>query len=152
LRKPYAYVVFRKVWAMTYEFLVFAWPVVAVSSIVLAVMSHVGIDAYVNAALSPITSFVLDLPEELGITLFLGIFRKELTLIMLNSALGTADVSTVLTSAQLLVLVVFTVLYIPCIATISTLWKEGGWKVALASVALNTSVAVVIAGIIAHVL
>lgn len=57
-----------------------------------------------------------------------------------------------LTSAQLLVLVVFTVLYIPCIATISTLWKEGGWKVALASVALNTSVAVVIAGIIAHVL
>ena len=71
---------------------------------------------------------------------------------MLESALGTANVASVLSPAQLLVLVVFTVLYIPCIATISTLWKEGGWKVAAASVALNTTVALVVAGTIAHVL
>lgn len=152
LRRPYAGIVLRKVWAMTYEFLAFAWPVIAISSIVLAVMAHAGVDAYVNAALSPVTAFVLDLPENLGITLFLGIFRKELTLIMLESALGTANVASVLSPAQLLVLVVFTVLYIPCIATISTLWKEGGWKVAAASVALNTAVALVVAGTIAHVL
>jgi len=50
------------------------------------------------------------------------------------------------------VLVVFTVLYIPCIATISTLWKEGGWKVAFYSIALNTAVALLVAGSLAHVL
>jgi ferrous iron transport protein B len=92
---------------------------------------------------------VLRLPSELGITLFLGIFRKELTLIMLNQALGTPDVSLVLSPEQILVLVVFTVLYIPCVATITTLWKEGGAKVALLSVALNTSVALVVAGLVA---
>ena len=69
---------------------------------------------------------------------------------MLSQAFGGADISTILSKGQILVLVVFTVLYIPCIATISTLWKEGGWKVALYSIALNTTVALVIAGGIAH--
>jgi len=48
------------------------------------------------------------------------------------------------------VLVVFTVLYIPCVATISTLWKEGGWKIALYSIGLNTAVALLVAGGLAH--
>jgi len=152
LRKPYLHVVMRKVWVRIQEFLLFAWPVIAISSIALAVFSYVGIDDVINRALSPITTFILDLPSDLGITLFLGIFRKELTLIMLNSALNTTDVSTVLSSAQLLVLVVFTVLYIPCVATISTLWKEGGLKVALLSIALNTSIALVVAGSLAFLL
>jgi len=152
LRKPYLHVVMRKVWIRIQEFLLFAWPVIAISSIALAVFSYVGIDEVINRVLSPITTFILDLPSELGITLFLGIFRKELTLIMLNSALNTTDVSTVLSSAQLLVLVVFTVLYIPCVATISTLWKEGGWKVALLSIALNTTIALAVAGSLAFLL
>lgn len=152
LRKPYFHIVAGKVWARLLEFLMFAWPVIAISSIALAVFSYVGIDSIINGILSPVTRVVLDLPEELGITLFLGIFRKELTLIMLNSALNTLDVSTVLSADQLLVLVIFTVLYIPCIATISTLWKEGGPKVALLSVALNTSIALVVAGTVAFLL
>ncbi|HPS94606.1 MAG TPA: nucleoside recognition domain-containing protein, partial [Deltaproteobacteria bacterium] len=85
------------------------------------------------------------------ITLFLGIFRKELTLLMLNQALGTVNIAAVMSHVQILVLVVFTVLYIPCIATISTLWKEGGWKIALYSIALNTTVALVVAGGIAQI-
>src|SRR5208337_2634025 len=97
----------------------------------------VGMDKPVNAVLSPITSGILNLPDQTGITLFLGIFRKELTLLMLNQALHTSDVSSVLSHGQILVLVVFTVLYIPCVATISTLWKEGGWKIALYSMLLN---------------
>ncbi|HQI01391.1 MAG TPA: ferrous iron transport protein B [Deltaproteobacteria bacterium] len=152
LRRPYLRIVAKKVWIRTYEFLAFAWPVIAVSSIVLAFMSHAGIDGVVNAVFSPITSGILDLPRELGITLFFGIFRKELTLIMLSSALSTLNIASVLTPNQILVLVVFTVLYIPCIATVSTLWKEGGWKVALASVALNTTVAIAVSGMLARLL
>ncbi|MFY9397114.1 MAG: ferrous iron transport protein B [Desulfomonilia bacterium] len=149
LRRPYPYIVFRKVWARILEFLLFAWPVIAISSIALAVFAVVGIDDVINRFLSPITELVLRLPSDLGITLFLGIFRKELTLIMLNQALGVTDVSLALSAGQILVLVVFTVLYIPCVATITTLWKEGGAKVALFSVALNTSVALVAAGLVA---
>jgi ferrous iron transport protein B len=152
LRRPYLHLVANKVWWRLREFLVFAWPVIAISSLALAFVNYVGIDRVINGLLAPITSGILKLPDQTGITLFLGIFRKELTLLMLNQALGTTDVGTVLTHAQILVLVVFTVLYIPCIATISTLWKEGGWKVALYSIALNTIVALVIAGGLAHIL
>ncbi|HRT44600.1 MAG: ferrous iron transport protein B [Desulfomonilia bacterium] len=149
LRRPYLHIVSRKVWVRILEFLLFAWPIIAVSSIALAVFSFIGIDGAINRLFSPVTEIILRLPSELGITLFLGIFRKELTLIMLNSALDTADVSLVLSSEQILVLVVFTVLYIPCIATITTLWKEGGAKVALLSIVLNTSVALAVAGAVA---
>jgi len=149
LRRPYLHIVSRKVWVRILEFLLFAWPIIAVSSIALAVFSFIGIDGAINRLFSPVTEIILQLPSELGITLFLGIFRKELTLIMLNSALDTADVSLVLSSEQILVLVVFTVLYIPCIATITTLWKEGGAKVALLSIVLNTSVALAVAGAVA---
>ena len=149
LRRPYLHIVSRKVWVRILEFLLFAWPIIAVSSIALAVFSFIGIDGAINRLFSPVTEIILRLPSELGITLFLGIFRKELTLIMLNSALDTADVSLVLSPEQILVLVVFTVLYIPCIATITTLWKEGGAKVALLSIVLNTSVALAVAGAVA---
>lgn len=149
LRRPYLHIVSRKVWVRILEFLLFAWPIIAVSSIALAVFSFIGIDGAINRLFSPVTEIILQLPSELGITLFLGIFRKELTLIMLNSALDTADVSLVLSPEQILVLVVFTVLYIPCIATITTLWKEGGAKVALLSIVLNTSVALAVAGAVA---
>ncbi|HPI92554.1 MAG TPA: ferrous iron transport protein B [Deltaproteobacteria bacterium] len=152
LRRPYPSLVARKVWWRLNEFLTFAWPVIVISSLVLAFLSHAGIDRVIDHVLGPITAGILNLPESTGITLFLGIFRKELTLLMLNQALGTGDVSLILSSAQILVLVVFTVLYIPCIATISTLWKEGGWKVALYSVVLNTTIALLVAGGLAHLL
>ncbi|HWR68671.1 MAG TPA: nucleoside recognition domain-containing protein, partial [Desulfomonilia bacterium] len=152
LRRPYPGLVAKKVWWRLKEFLAFAWPVIVVSSLALAFISHAGIDRMINGLLAPVTTVLLNLPEATGITLFLGIFRKELTLLMLNQALGSGDVSAILTPDQILVLVVFTVLYIPCIATISTLWKEGGWKVAFYSIALNTAVALLVAGSLAHVL
>jgi ferrous iron transport protein B len=149
LRIPPVRIILKKVWLRLYEFLAFAWIVIIISSLVLEFLSYMGIDRTVNGVLAPLTSGILRLPPEVGITLFLGIFRKELTLIMLAQALGTAEISSLLSPAQILVLVVFTVLYVPCIATLSTLWKEGGWKLAAGSALLNTGVAVVIAGAIA---
>ncbi|MGC9324779.1 MAG: ferrous iron transport protein B [Desulfomonilia bacterium] len=152
LRRPYLNLVANKVWWRLREFLEFAWPVIAASSLVLAFLSYVGVDTVINSFLAPLTSSILKLPDETGITLFLGIFRKELTLLMLNQSLQTSDIATILSAGQILVLVVFTVLYIPCVATITMLWKEGGWKIALYSMGLNTAVALIVAGGIAHML
>ncbi|MGD0277953.1 MAG: ferrous iron transport protein B [Smithella sp.] len=150
LRRPYLRIIGKKVWMRLYEFLTFAWPVIAVSSIVLSFLSYAGIDKLINNILAPLTSGILNLPPQTGITIFLGVFRKELTILMLNAALGTANISAVLTHCQILVLVVFTVLYVPCVATISALWKEGGWRIALSSIALNTVVSLVVAGAVAY--
>lgn len=152
LRRPYWSIVASKVWWRLREFVVFAWPVIVIASVAMSIFAHMGAERAVNLALSPLTTVVLKLPEATGITLFLGLFRKELTLVMLNQAFQTADISAVLSHAQILVLVVFATLYIPCIATLSTLWKEGGWKIMAASAALNTGVALLVAGGLAHLL
>ncbi|MBN2297527.1 MAG: ferrous iron transport protein B [Deltaproteobacteria bacterium] len=151
LRRPYLHLVANKVWWRLREFLFFAWPVIVVSSVALSIISYIGVDRIIDTFLSPVTSTILNLPEQTGITLFLGIFRKELTLLMLNQSLGTTNIASILSNVQIFVLVVFTVLYIPCVATISTLWKEGGWKIALYSIILNTSVAIIVAGSIAQI-
>ena len=151
LRRPYPAILVKKVWLRLHEFLAFGWPVLVVASLALSLLSLLGIDDAINWALSPLTELVLDLPRETGMPLFLGIFRKELALVMLSAALGTEDVSTVLTQQQILVLVVFTAIYIPCVAALAALVKEGGWKTCLGSAALNLVTALVVAGALAHV-
>lgn len=150
LRRPYWGILSKKIWYRLREFVVVAWPVLLVSSVVMSAMTYVGVDAPINNFLAPLTTTVLKLPVIVGIALFLGILRKELTLIMLGAALGVADPGTILTHGQILSLVLFCMFYIPCVATLTTLAKEGGWKLATTSAALNFSVAVLIAGAVAH--
>lgn len=152
VRRPYLSVLTKKVWYRIGEFIIFAWPVIVLSSIVLSFMDHWGANTIINSLLSPLTEHILGLPPALGILLFLGIFRKELSLVMLYQVLGTEDVSPILSSSQLWVFTVFIVFYIPCIATISTTIKEAGYRLAIISILLNTLVAILIAGGFALVL
>ena len=146
LRRPYPKTVARKVWMRLREFVVVAWPVLIVSSLAFSMVSFLGLDAAINRALSPLTVSWLNLPLAVGIPLFLGLFRKELTLVMLGVALGTDAIGTVLSQEQILVLVIFTMLYVPCVATIAVLWREGGWRTAAASSMLNLAVSITVAG------
>lgn len=146
LRPPYPGMVARKVWMRLREFVVVAWPVLIVSSLALSLVSFLGMDGAINRALSPLTAVWLGLPVAVGIPLFLGLFRKELTLLMLGAALGTDAIGTLLSPLQILVLVIFTMLYVPCVATIAALWREGGWRTALASSLLNLAVSILVAG------
>ncbi|HQZ18638.1 MAG TPA: ferrous iron transport protein B [Vicinamibacteria bacterium] len=152
LRQPYPKIVVRKVWLRLREFVVVAWPVLIVSSLVLSLLSYAGTDAAINHFLAPLTTSVLHLPAAVGIPLFLGLFRKELTLVMLGAALGTDAIGTVLSNGQILVLVVFTMLYVPCVATLAAQWREGGWRTAAASALLNLGVSIAVAGVVARLI
>jgi len=151
LRRPYPAIIIRKVWIRLREFLVVAWPVIAVSSTLLTLLTFYGADAYINRALKPLTTWVMGLPEQTGIPIFYGVFRKELALAMLTTAFGTTDLGTVLDRGQLLVLTVFSVLYIPCVATLTTLWREGGGRTCLVSAGLSFCVALAAAGLLARI-
>jgi Fe2+ transport system protein B len=85
----------------------------------------------INEGLAPLTS-LLGLPAAVGTTLIFGIMRKELSLVMLNEALGTTQFHTVLTQTQLLTFTVFVLFYIPCASTIAALSREIGWRGAAA--------------------
>jgi len=147
LRIPRISILIKKVWFRASEFFLFAWPVIIGSSIVLALLDYWKVSIIINKLFKPLTYYILGLPEELSITLFLGIFRKELSLLMLREALGVENISQVLSNSQMWVLTVFITFYIPCIATISSITKEGGYKVASISILLNLSVAILLSGI-----
>jgi ferrous iron transport protein B len=144
LRVPFIKTLSKKVGYRMVDFLIFAWPVIVASSIILSLMDNYGLSTLINHLFAPLTSFILGLPEDLGISLFLGIFRKELSLVMLYQALGTENVVEILSAHQIWILVVFITFYIPCIATISTTYKEAGIKLTLLSIFLNFSVALIL--------
>jgi ferrous iron transport protein B len=147
-RVPVPRLVLQKVWFRIRQFVVGAWPILIVASVVLGAIEYAGISAHLNAALSPLTVSLLGLPEAVGVTLFFGLLRKELSLLMLFQALGTENVAAVMTPAQILGFTLFVTFYVPCVSTIATLVREIGWKWTGVSVALNTGIAVVAAGLV----
>ncbi len=128
------------------SFINFAWPILIVGSIILSFLQYLGVDKLINSVLSPIVFNVLGLPKELGTTLIFGILRKELSLIMMLQALGVnaENILSVISPQQIVVFTVFLTLFIPCVSTISMLWREIGKKIALLSAGLNIAVALVI--------
>ncbi|MGB2908242.1 MAG: ferrous iron transport protein B [Candidatus Aminicenantaceae bacterium] len=147
LKAPSLPNILRRTFFQFRYFVQFAWPILIIGSMVLAVLQFLKFDLIVNLVLSPIVQGVLGLPKDLGVTLVFGFLRKELSLIMMLQALGVSyqDLMTILTREQLVVFVVFINFFVPCLSTVAILWKEIGRKEAMISMALNTSVALLIA-------
>lgn len=126
-RMPTLRTVTAKAWFRIREFVFEAWPILIVGSAVLALLNYYSITPFLDQLFRPFT-YLLGIPEEVGTPLIFGIFRKELSLIMLAQAFGTSQFATVLTPDQIISYTVFVVFYIPCLATMVTIKNELGWK------------------------
>lgn len=135
----------RKIWFRLREFIVIAWPLLIVGSVLLSVLEFLNLSAPINGSLSPFTSGLLGLPEEVGIPLIFGILRKELTIIMLVQALGTSDFGAVMTAGQMMVFTVFSLFYIPCLAALGMLRATIGNRGMLFTLFFNTAIGTVMA-------
>jgi len=135
----------RKIWFRLREFIVIAWPLLIVGSVILSVLEHLHLAGPINGILSPFTSGLLGLPQEVGITLIFGILRKELTIIMLVQALGTSDFAAVMTAGQMMVFTVFSLFYIPCLATLGMLRATIGTRGMLFTLFFNTAIGALMA-------
>ncbi len=149
-RRPTLKSVMQKAWFRIREFIVEAWPILIVGSLVLSILNHLNIARFLNALVRPI-SWVLGLPNEVGVPLIFGILRKELSLVMLRQALGVTDFGAVLSSVQMMTFAVFVVFYIPCLATLVVLRKELGTK-STVIIALMTVVIAIVAALFARVI
>ena len=69
--------------------------------------------------MSPVTVGWLGLPAAAGVVLIFGVLRKELTLILLASLMGTSDFSMIMTPVQMFVFAFVVMIYVPCISTIA---------------------------------
>jgi len=130
-RLPHLKTVLKQTWFRLAEFIKIAFPLIIVGSLAIKLAEVFVLLELVATMLSPVTVVWLGLPAITGITLIFGVLRKELTLIMLATLLGTTNFSKVLTPDQMVVFTLMTMFYIPCIATIAALVREFGWKKAL---------------------
>jgi ferrous iron transport protein B len=142
---PSSRAVANKIWFRLREFIIIAWPLLILGSIILSLLEYFQLSGAINRMLSPFTSGLLGLPEEVSITLIFGILRKELTIIMLIQALGTSDFASVMTSGQMMIFTVFTLFYIPCLATLAILRSVIGTRGMIFTLAFTTAVATLIA-------
>ncbi|MFZ5453463.1 MAG: ferrous iron transport protein B [Thermodesulfobacteriota bacterium] len=142
-RRPTWDNVLRKSWYSLKDFIVVAWPILIIGSVVLSILKYYGLDVHINEALMPLTA-LLGLPLEVGTTLIFGIMRKELSLIMLNEALGTTNITAVLSHVQLLTFTIFVLFYVPCASTIAALSREVGWKQAGLAVVVSLGLALML--------
>ncbi len=143
-RIPTLRTVMQKSWFRVREFIVEAWPLLIVGSIVLSAANYFNLAVYIDGLVRPIT-WLLGLPSETGVPLIFGILRKELSLVMLGQALGSMNFSTVLTSVQMLTFTVFVMFYIPCLATLGALRKELGTRAMFLITGLTVIIALVTA-------
>ncbi len=146
-KTPHLKTIIYQTWDALKEFIFIAAPIVVVSGVVIQAINLAGWMPAISTFLSPVTVTWLGLPAITGILLIFGILRKELILVMLAAFLGTTNFSDALTSQQMITLAVVSMFYIPCVATISVLWKEYGWKKAMAICILEILFAILLAGV-----
>ncbi len=144
---PRLNVMTRKVWFRLREFVVLSWPLLIAGSVVLGLAEHRHWDHAINVAFSPLTG-LLGLPLAVGTTLIFGLLRKEMSIIMLVQALGTSNVSQVMSAGQIVVFTIFIMFYMPCVATIAVLVKEIGRKMTALAIGYSFLIATVLAGTI----
>jgi ferrous iron transport protein B len=132
--------VMRKVWFRLREFILIAWPILIAGSVILSLLEYFQLDERINEILSFFTSGLLGLPSAVGITLLFGILRKELAIIMLVQALGTSNFSSVMTGEQMMVFTVFSLFYIPCLATLGMLRATIGGRGMLFTLFFTTAI------------
>ncbi len=134
----------NKVWFRMKEFVIIAWPLLIIGSIILEIIKYFNLSGSINTFLSPFTSGILGLPAAVGVVLLFGILRKELALILLITALGTKEIQNIMTTTQIFTFSIFATFYIPCLATFAALAKELKWRNAFLITGITIIIAVVL--------
>ena len=149
---PSAKITAQRTWFRLKDFVYEAFPIMVAGNLVIYLANALGLLGFAGWVLSPVTVLWLGLPAATGVVLIFGVLRKELTLILLASIMGTTNFALILTPAQMFVFAFVVMLYVPCVATIAVLAKEfGARRAALISV-IEIFVAVFLGGIIFRIL
>lgn len=127
--------VLYKTWARTKDFIIIAFPLLLIGSLVLEfLMVYNILDALVDP-LAVFTVGFLGLPAVIIIALIMGVLRKEMALQILYVIFpitAGVDLSLALSPEQMFVFALIMATYMPCIAVLAVLLKEFGLKNAAA--------------------
>ncbi len=113
-----------KTWERIKDFFIIAFPLLVMGSIIVEILLTYNLLNGIIDPLSFITVGMLGLPAVCIIAFIVGIIRKEMAVGMLVM-LG---ILTTMTAEQYVVFGVVMATYVPCIATLTVMWRELGWK------------------------
>ena len=134
--------VLSKMWNRVKDFFYVAFPLLVVGSVVLELLLQYDLLRYVVDPLSPITVGMLGLPAVCSIAFLVGILRKEMALGMLVILAGGVSLTEFMTPDQFVVFGTVMAIYMPCVATLVTMWHEIGWKETVAVSLVSITIAI----------
>ena len=152
-RMPLAKNVMRLLWDKAKDFLQRAFTVIFLASIIVWFMQtfdfHLQmVEEAHDSILAQLAGFVAPIFEPLGLgdwrivtALVSGFMAKETVVSTLGSLFGGADLTLVFTPVVVYALLVFCLLYTPCVAAIATIRRELGSRWALFVVAMQCVIA-----------
>ena len=144
LQVPSAKNVLFKTWYRIKDFFYIAFPLLVVGSIVVELLLQYDLLDVIVDPLSPIIVGMLGLPAVCSIAFIVGILRKEMALGMLQILAGGVALEAFMTPDQFVVFGVVMAVYMPCVATLITMWREIGWKETVAVSVLSIVVAILL--------
>ncbi|MBM4400982.1 MAG: ferrous iron transport protein B, partial [Crenarchaeota archaeon] len=150
---PSASAIVKKTWFRFKDFAFVAFPIVALGSLFLGALYETQYLWMIVNPLQPVVMGLLGLPAVAGITLILGILRKELTLELLVALAivqygATAqNLLVFMTPLQIFVFALVVTIYIPCVATIAVLGRELGWRNAFLIMGFTIALALFVGGL-----
>jgi ferrous iron transport protein B len=152
-RRPGASTILKRTWFRFKSFMSLALPMIMMGSIALGALYETGYLQILLAPVNPIMFTLLGLPAVASICLVLGILRKELTLQLLIALAAmqygpsASNLLLFMTPLQLFVFGLVVTLYFPCIATMTVLGRELGWKSSLAIMTSTIALAIFVGAV-----
>jgi len=128
----------KKLWMRIKCFLKEAIPYVLGGILLINLLHVAGIISWIGNLFSPLIKGVFGLPEETVAALIIGTVRKDAAVALLEP-IG-------LSNMQMVIAVVVLVLYFPCVATFTVLFKELGMKDTARAVAIMLAVTLAAGG------
>lgn len=139
--------VLSKTWLRIKDFLYVAFPLLVVGSVIIEILITYDLLEAIVDPLSFVTVGILGLPAVCIIAFIVGILRKEMAVGMLSILAGGIPLAEFMTPDQFVVFGVVMSVYMPCAATLVTMWREIGWKETIGVSVLSICVAVALGGI-----
>lgn len=140
--------VLMKMWMRVSDFFKLAVPLLIVGSIIIELLVHFDTLDVLVEPFSWLTVGLLGLPAVTIIAFIAGILRKEMSygmLVILAASQGIEEITLFMTSQQFIVFGLVMSIYIPCVATMTAMYRELGAKDTLL-VSLATMVVAVAIG------
>jgi ferrous iron transport protein B len=136
----------KQTWSRTKSLIYVVFPAYIIGSAAIQALYALGYLTPIANALAPITVFWLGLPVIAGVVLIFGAVRKEFVLLMLVAIFGT-NLAAVLTPIQFVILALVSMLFLPCLATLTILLKEFGAKATTVIALANITTALIVGGL-----